>query len=260
MKKKQWNPPEQLMFFPEGSRNHASHLAQQEEEKGRKMTAISGQKCLEQYGKFDRHGSLVKMFVALLIGQREWYSSKCRLTWKLKATKSHRLYFQLAVSMLPTEGTEFGLLHTPQSRDWKGEGGNQKDLNWDVKKMLLPTPTVMDTASNQTPEQLDAKRERLKERNNGKNGTKKSGNGMGITLGELMVRGLLPTPTATSDPKGGCTREDPKRQSDTLAHSIHGLMGKPGKTSQLNPRFVAEVMGFPPNWTELPFQNGEKKV
>jgi site-specific DNA-cytosine methylase len=33
-----------------------------------------------------------------------------------------------------------------------------------------------------------------------------------------------------------------------------------GKTSQLNPRFVLEMMGFPPDWTELPFQNGETKV
>jgi len=32
------------------------------------------------------------------------------------------------------------------------------------------------------------------------------------------------------------------------------------KTSQLNPRFVAEMMRFPTNWTELPFQNGEIKV
>lgn len=32
------------------------------------------------------------------------------------------------------------------------------------------------------------------------------------------------------------------------------------KTSQLNPLFVAEMMGFPPDWTELPFLNGEKKV
>jgi hypothetical protein len=29
------------------------------------------------------------------------------------------------------------------------------------------------------------------------------------------------------------------------------------KDSQLNPRFVAEMMGFPPNWTELPFLSGE---
>jgi len=33
-----------------------------------------------------------------------------------------------------------------------------------------------------------------------------------------------------------------------------------GESSRLNPRFVAEMMGFPPNWTELPFQNGETKA
>jgi len=33
--------------------------------------------------------------------------------------------------------------------------------------------------------------------------------------------------------------------------------GIPGTSSQLNPRFVMEMMGFPPNWTELPFLNGE---
>ena len=71
---------------------------------------------------------------------------------------------------------------------------------------------------------------------------------------------LLPTPTSSSDTKGGCTRPNPKRQNDTLAHSIHGMIGEPGKTSQLNPRFVAEMMGFPPNWTELPFLNGETKA
>jgi hypothetical protein len=30
----------------------------------------------------------------------------------------------------------------------------------------------------------------------------------------------------------------------------------PGKTSQLNPRFVLDMMGYPVDWTELPFQNG----
>jgi hypothetical protein len=30
--------------------------------------------------------------------------------------------------------------------------------------------------------------------------------------------------------------------------------------SQLNPLFVAEMMGFPPDWTILPFQSGETKV
>ena len=31
-----------------------------------------------------------------------------------------------------------------------------------------------------------------------------------------------------------------------------------GKGSQLNPRFVGEMMGFPPNWLELPFQSTDK--
>jgi len=31
-----------------------------------------------------------------------------------------------------------------------------------------------------------------------------------------------------------------------------------GSGSQLNPLFVAEMMGFPPNWLELPFQSTDK--
>jgi hypothetical protein len=69
-----------------------------------------------------------------------------------------------------------------------------------------------------------------------------------------FANSMIPTPTATSDPKGGCTRPDPTRQRDTLAHAMHDPTR--GKTSHLNPRFVAEMMGFPVNWTELPFQSG----
>jgi hypothetical protein len=79
-------------------------------------------------------------------------------------------------------------------------------------------------------------------------------------LEEVIAKSLLPTPTATSDAKGGCTRKEEERQNDTLAHSIHGIVGEAGKTSQLNPLFVAEMMSFPTDWTELPFLSGEPKV
>lgn len=82
----------------------------------------------------------------------------------------------------------------------------------------------------------------------------------GTDLTQLAHHNLLPTPTAISDVKGGCTRKDSKRQNDTLAHAIHGQIGQTGKTSQLNPQFVSEMMGFPPDWTELPFLSGETKV
>jgi hypothetical protein len=47
-----------------------------------------------------------------------------------------------------------------------------------------------------------------------------------------------------------------KVKADNLADQF----AVPGKSSQLNPRFVAEMMGFPPDWTELPFTNGEMKA
>ena len=86
---------------------------------------------------------------------------------------------------------------------------------------------------------------------------RKSGCKIHVTLDAVAKMGLLPTQTSVSDLKGGCTRTE-DRQNDTLAHSMHGIVnGEPGTTSQLNHRFVAEMMGFPVNWTELPFLNCE---
>jgi hypothetical protein len=137
---------------------------------------------------------------------------------------------------------------------------------------LLPTPTMFDY---NTPRSAEAW-ERAKEKHgdalqvplkqlaaNGMLPTPIAGDwkgqrradGTASMLSGKASLGMLPTPTATSDPKGGCTRPDPTRQRDTLAHAMHDPTH--GKTSQLNPRFVAEMMGFPVNWTELPFQSGE---
>src|ERR1044072_9467983 len=81
--------------------------------KGKKMSASCGRKCLEQFGKFNRNGSWAKTFAGLLIGMEGWYSTRCKLIWKLKATKRSRFYFQLQVSTLPTDEIGFGLLRTP---------------------------------------------------------------------------------------------------------------------------------------------------
>ena len=45
-------------------------------------------------------------------------------------------------------------------------------------------------------------------------------------------------------------------ENSNLAEQIAHKVG--GGTSHLNPRFVAEMMGFPHNWTESPFQSGEQ--
>lgn len=112
----------------------ASHTAQPEKERAKKMTATSGRKCLGQLEKFSHVGLWAKTFTALLIGQEDWYSTKCNLIWKMKATRSHRIYFQLVPSMRRTEGTEFGLLPTCQkfqgaiwaTAEYKASGKKQR--------------------------------------------------------------------------------------------------------------------------------------
>lgn len=59
--------------------------------------------------------------------------------------------------------------------------------------------------------------------------------------------GLLPTPAAADGHK--TTSNSRQKNLNMLAPVGYG--------SQLNPLFVMEMMGFPPDWTELPFQNGE---
>jgi hypothetical protein len=70
--------------------------------KGKKMSAIYGQRCLEQYERFPRVSSWAKMFAASLIGTEGWYSRRCALSWKVMGIKSRPLLYLRAVSMRPT--------------------------------------------------------------------------------------------------------------------------------------------------------------
>ena len=126
---------------PEGS--PASPTQQQENDLERKMTATSGRKCLEQYEKFSRPTLWQRTFAASLIGTGAWFSTRCRLIWKLKATRSHRFYFQLVPSTLPTGGIESGLLptittETGRKTDFK-QGGKSMFTGL-IEQGLLPTP------------------------------------------------------------------------------------------------------------------------
>ena len=96
-----------------------------------------------------------------------WYSTRCKLTWKLKGTKYSRFYFQLAPSTLRTEETEFGLLLTPSTIDIKpNEKRFQKRTNYrasvgrkwtpgslteQIFQGLLPTPTLQEYTNSTLP-------------------------------------------------------------------------------------------------------------
>ena len=214
----------------------ANHLAQPENEREQMTAAIYGPKCLEQYAKFARATSWAKMFMACLIGRAGWYSTRCKLIWNLKGTRSSRLYFQLQALTPRTDGTAFSLLPTPRSRAAGGNCSNDRNkgnLEDIIARGLLPTPT---TGANQSTQYKQG----------------------GRSLKNYMsAAGLLPTPTSQDGKNGSLPPSQQARGS--IVGEI--LRSQPiGKTSQLNPRFVGEMMGYPPNWTILPFQSGETKV
>jgi hypothetical protein len=88
---------------------------------------------------------------------------------------------------------------------------------------------------------------------NGKNISQTTGTSFGVHLVQLAEAKMLPTPT-TRDANGIENSPSQKGKSRLAAD-----LGD-GTTSQLNPHFVEEMMGFPKGWTELPFLNGETKV
>jgi hypothetical protein len=153
--------------------------------------------------------------------------------------------FQLVPSTLPTDATEFGLLPTITT-----ETGRKSDFKQGEKSMftalnetgMLPTPKA--TEISETWEQ---------HKNRAKNPNAKN---RGASL-SATINGMLPTPMSR-DYKGGRTKEQLKASGRTETNGLPDAFAQNGKTSQLNPLFVEEMMGFPKNWTALPFQSGEE--
>lgn len=72
-------------------------------------------------------------------------------------------------------------------------------------------------------------------------------------MAEVMI-GLMSTPAAQDGKNATFPESQMKR------NSVIGQLMKGGASGRLNPQFVMEMMGFPPNWTELPFQSGLQKA
>jgi hypothetical protein len=130
------------------------------------------------------------------------------------------MYFQLAPQTLRTDVTEFGLLPTPTASDGTTGAVIGKNDNFHMTKNGLPR----------------------KVNQNGVDGS--------LGLGRFAVMGMLPTPMASDSPE----KNTGIRNQDSVAKIAKELAGT---TSQLNPRFVLEMMGFPTTHTLLPFQKKE---
>lgn len=256
------------------------------EERERTITATSGHRCFERYGRYTPLGSLVKT----LMESRRWWSPAKSLRWdaqtifskrityterkadspstksvqtsKPKDIPSNRLLFQLAVSERHTEEIESGLLPTPNAMDIphkdmeinergrrnpkRGKTDHSLGLEDMAVAKLLPTPCSIE-ATKFTK-------------------TINPNSQMGQGLTALAVNGLLPTPTAMEikhsnrvkglkekGAKGMYSRKNGALRPNGLTDFLDFNNQVDGGTSQLNPLFVEEMMGFPLMWTALPF-------
>ena len=149
------------------------------------------------------------------------------------------MYFQLQASALRTEGTEFGLLPTVQTQGLKVCIDGKTEF---LPVGLLPTPNAADVNKNRGSTECA---HRSWSRPNAQK-----------QLATLAKIGLLPTPR--SNKVNDMDLNNPKmavRNRGNLEESVAKMVVGIGKDSRLNPRFVAEMMGFPPDWTERPFLN-----
>ena len=124
-------------------------------------------------------------------------------------------------------------------------GTTMPNLATQVQQML-PTPVAWDGNGGGARKPKDGKANAL---------------GYSLTLKDRAAAQMLPTPTRT-DYKGAypptSINKHPARAN--MLRNVYQYEEQPynSKTSQLSPLFVEEMMGFPENWTLLPFLNGEK--
>ena len=239
---------------------------QQENEKGRMMKDIYGQRCLDAFQKCNHVGLWAKTFSDLLIGQGDWYSRRCNLIWRLKGTKYNRIYFQLQPKTLRPEEIESGLLLTPTVTDigYRSEEAKQKRKEYreSIGRKTVPPGNLSEQVMNLLPTPMAQSRETDLEKTLDRK-EKYGGKKRAMYLENYAAMSMLPTPLS-SDYKGDRTLKDGKNITKNnqelvlgLEKSARILANKPNEThknAKLNPQFVAEMMGFPNKWTEKPFK------
>lgn len=270
------------LIFSQGD-SPASHTALPANKQDQTMTGLSGQKCLESLEKFNRDGFWAKTFPAYLLKATGFHSSKCLLNWKIKVIKCNRLLFQLAVSMRPISGTGYGLLPTITASEGGQNGtsptvleGNEKgkkhgiNLEGYVKTQLLPTPMVSgqegyetrvarkghETAMNYLESAVDylTSPKLLPTPTSGADRNTNYARGGTCLKNGLLNQGLIPTPRESEWKGVGPLGSKSHQHHLDRSYLDATVQEATGKTGQLNHHFVMEMMGFPPDWCDLPME------
>ena len=240
------------------------------------MTATSGLRCYGRYGRYSPVGSLAKT----LLASSRWFNPAVRLRWEakplcserltekeyssdkntpskpsakvlnVKDTPSNRLLFRLVPSARHTAGTASGLLPTVQTQGLKRCNADGKTEFMPLE--LLPTPMSTEVRHGQRVKELkEAGGDTFHSRKNGE--TRPNG-----LMDYMDFHGMLPTQEATNG-KHTTFPASQKYRHGLVGELMRNCLPSDGKDSpQLNPLFVEEMMGFPPDWLVSPFLSGEQ--
>lgn len=252
---------EQLTLFPGDF--PASRSVQPGSAEAVRTTVTSGRKCSGLLKSSGPLGCLAKT----LLGSSTWRSTRCFLTWKAKATKQGRLYFQIAASVPRTSDTGSPLWRTPRAN--KVGGFSRPDFSPTLEQSVKlqegfwPTPTARDSKGANSMEHLQRE---------GKNNhvgqlanvvrlwpTPTSRNGTGPSQTDTRQGGmdlqtaakLYPTPTTGVGLCGGTGNYQQLKalEADGTISGEERRSMAAGNGGQLNPEWVEALMGFPLGWT-----------
>jgi hypothetical protein len=264
---------------------HANHFQPQDEEKELTTHGIYTPTLKGQFGLFDHESAFSKtsgdtLHAASLKSSPRWrdWVTECIGEYTRRRKRARRIR-EKEYSSWPTpdcsdrrsdKSNQVGLSNavnwptprTTDERDNHGEleigknGGmyrknSQRGANLSDTVKNWPTPTTMENEHD--PETLKARAARLKARNNGKNGTKHSGNGCGPNLATEVK--VWPTPRASAN-ENRTTKPAPshgKTHGKLLAAEVasfqdleslnrHGNI-RGSYPERLNPLWVCQLMG-----------------
>ena len=227
----------------------ANHTVLQANKKGLTTIDISGQICLESLKKSNPPSLLQKMSEELLTSKTAWYSKQCALTWKVKASKSNRLLFQLQASVRPIKEKESGLWATPNTMDHlppRSEEGTKKLMQGHRKGRTKPSNLreQVDPATMRLWRTPDAHCDRGA--SSEKRMKMKIDKKMPISLNDQVAHPNIMWPTPQARDWKGSSGRSYKGQEKDLPTAVRN---KPG--GSLNPTWVEWLMGYPGGYTDL---------
>jgi hypothetical protein len=218
---------------------HANHLAQQANDKEKKMSDTYGLTSFEPLASYDPDTHSWKMYAVISL----WGLTESLQTLpKSGMTRNGKLFQQpvlarlidateLSVWPMPRNCSAMAATITPESA-WNPK--RFPNLETVVGQRMWPTPTTQEVEHPNAELTATGRRKA------------KNGNTHSLNLADLVR--LWPTPTAR-DGKGASGHKKESRRLEDLTYKARIIDGV--TTGSLNPTWVEWLMGFPIGWTDL---------